>query len=236
MRSFRFRPTLWPTVLAGVGIALTVALGNWQLHRAAEKIALHEQLETRHQLPPVALTGADVDAGALQWREVSARGNFEPKYAVYLDNRVYHGANGYQVVMPLKIERSDMHVLVNRGWVAAGASRSELPKVETPGGVIEVHGMASLPSKRFLELSPKVAEGNVWENLVIERYRQAVPISVLPIVLLQESGSDDHLVHDWRLPDAGANQNYAYAVQWFLMAAAIAVIYVVTNVRRTRSA
>ena len=36
-------------------------------------------------------------------------------------------------------------------------------------------------------------------------------------------------------PDAGANKNYAYAVQWFVMAAAIAVIYVVMNVRRDRS-
>jgi surfeit locus 1 family protein len=236
MRSIHFQPTLWPTLLAVLGIALTVALGNWQLRRAAEKISTHERLETRHKLPPTALTGADVDPAALEWREVRARGNFEPRYAVYLDNRVYHGANGYQVVMPLKIERSDVHVLVNRGWVAASPSRTELPKIATPDSTVEVRGMASLPSKRFLELSAKVAEGNVWQNLVIERYRQAVPISVLPIVLLQESGTDDHLVRDWRLPDAGANQNYAYALQWFVMAAAIAVIYVVTNVRRTRTA
>jgi surfeit locus 1 family protein len=233
MLSIRFQPTLWPTLLAIAGVALTVALGNWQLRRGAEKTALHEQLEIRHKEPPVALTGGAIDPAALEWRQVSVRGNFEPRYAVYLDNRVYQGTAGYQVVMPLKIERSDTHVLVNRGWVAARGLRSELPKIATPGEVVEVRGMASLPSKRFLELSPQVAEGNVWQNLVIERYRQAVPISVLPIVLLQENPLDDQLVRDWRLPDAGANQNYAYAVQWFFMAAAIAVIYVVMNVRRT---
>jgi surfeit locus 1 family protein len=196
---------------------------------------LQGQLDARRNLPPLQLTGADVDPAQLEWREVGVRGRFEPKYAVYLDNRVHRGAAGYHVVMPLRIENSDMHVLVNRGWAAAKGVRSELPPVATPSGVTEVRGVASLPSKRFLELSSKVAEGNVWQNLVIERYRQAVPIRVLPIVVLQEGGADDGLVREWIRPDAGANKNYAYAVQWFVMAAAIAVIYVVMNVRRDRS-
>jgi surfeit locus 1 family protein len=235
MPAFRFQPSLWPTLLALAGVALTLALGNWQLRRGAEKVSLQQQLEARHRLPPVMLTGAEVDPAALEWREVSARGRFEPKYAVYLDNRVYRGAAGYDVVMPLKIERSDMHVLVNRGWIAATASRGELPAVPTPTGSIALRGTASLPSKRFLELSAKVAEGNVWQNLVLERYRQAVPIRVLPIVVLQEGAAGDGLVREWQSPDAGANRNYAYAVQWFAMAAAIAVLYGVTNVRRRRS-
>jgi surfeit locus 1 family protein len=234
MRAFRLVP-VWPTLLAVAGIALTLALGNWQLRRGEEKVSLQEQLETRRSLPPVELTGADVDPGQLEWRMVRAHGRFRPEYAVYLDNRVHAGAAGYHVVMPLRIDKSDMHVLVNRGWVAATASRSELPKIVTPAATTQVQGLASLPSRRFLELSTKVAEGNVWQNLVIERYRQAVPIPVLPIVILQEGGAADGLVRDWPRPDAGASKNYAYALQWFVMAAAIAVIYMVMNVRRNRT-
>lgn len=229
---FRFRP--WPALAAAAGIALTLALGNWQLGRGAEKLSLQQQLEARGKLSPVALTAREVDPLELEWRQVSARGRFEPRYAVFIDNRIHRGTAGYHVVMPLRIERSDMHVLVNRGWIAAAGTRAAVPPVPTPQGDVEIRGRVSLPSLRFLELSTKIAEGNVWQNLVIERYRQAVPIRIHPLVILQESAADDGLAREWQPPDAGANQNFAYAVQWFTMAAAIAILYLVLNVRKRR--
>ena len=53
-----------------------------------------------------------------------------------------------------------------------------------------------------------------------------------PIVIEQQSALDDGLVREWRPPDTGVNTHYAYALQWFAMALAIAVIYLVTHVRR----
>jgi surfeit locus 1 family protein len=232
MSSFRFRPSLWPTLAAAAGIALTLALGNWQLGRGNEKAALAERIKSANRDALIAMPAAEIRAEDVQWRRVEARGSFEPKYAVFIDNRVMNGVVGYDVVMPLRIGDSERFVLVNRGWVAGTNVRSQLPEIATPSGMVTVVGLATVPSKRFLELSTKVAEGNVWQNLVLERYRAAVPIAIQPVVIQQENDLDDGLKREWTPPDLGINTHYGYAFQWFALAAAILVFYLVTHVRK----
>lgn len=217
---------------AAAGIAATIALGFWQLDRAHEKEAKAAQLDLLSREPALALSDAEVKAQDVLWRRVTVRGRFEPRYAVLLDNRVRRGVAGYHVVMPLAIDGGPRHVLVNRGWIAATAERARLPQVTTPAGMVEVTGLAVVPSDRFLELSTRVAEGPIWQNLTLDRYREAMPIAVQPIVIEQLSALDDGLVREWSTPDVGVNTHYAYAVQWFALALAIVVFYLVTHVRR----
>ena len=76
-------------------------------------------------------------------------------------------------------------------------------------------------------------EGNVWQNLTLERYRRAVPIALQPVVIQQESALDDGLAREWDPPDLGIDKHYGYAFQWFALAVTILVIYLVTHVRRS---
>lgn len=229
---YRFRFSLWPTLAAVAGIALALALGNWQLDRGHEKAALRQKLKTADREPLIAMPAAAIRAEDIAWRRVEVRGRFEPKHAVLIDNRVLHGAVGYHIVMPLRIGDSERYVLVNRGWVAGTGSRSTLPQVTTPSQVVTVVGLAMVPGKRYLELSTKVAEGNVWQNLTLERYREAVPIALQPVVIQQDNDLGDGLRREWAAPDLGANTHYGYAFQWFALAAAILVFYLVTHVRK----
>ncbi len=89
----------------------------------------------------------------------------------FLDNKVLRGVAGYRVFTPLAIEGGDMHVLVDRGWIAAG-DRSRLPTVTTPEGVLTIEGLAVIPSRRFLELAPEESTGALRQNLVIEREQE----------------------------------------------------------------
>ncbi len=232
MSGFRFQPSLWPTLAAAAGIALTLALGNWQLGRGNDKAALAERIRSASRDALIAMPSAEIEPDDVAWRRVEARGRFEPKYAVFIDNRVLHGVVGYHVVMPLRIGDSERYVLVNRGWVAGTNARSQLPRIATPSGMVTVVGLATVPSKRFLELSTKVAEGNVWQNLVLERYRAAVPIEIQPVVIQQENDLGDGLQREWAPPDLGINTHYGYAFQWFALAAAILIFYLVTHVRK----
>ena len=232
MARYRFRTSLWPTLAAIAGVVATVALGNWQLGRGHEKAALAQRIDTASHDAPIGLTGAEVRADDVVWRRVEASGRFEPKYAVLIDNRIVRGAVGYYVVMPLKIEGSERYVLVNRGWVAGTGSRGTLPQIATPAQTVGITGLATAPSKRYLELSTKTVEGNVWQNLTLERYRATVPIALQPVVIQQESKLDDGLVREWSAPDLGIDKHYAYAFQWFVMAAAIVIIYIACNVRK----
>jgi len=230
-RRYQFEPRLVTTLAAVAGIALTLALASWQLGRAHEKEGLAARLEILARDPPVSLTSAEVGAVDVEGRRVTARGRFEPEYAVLIDNRIRRGVAGYHVLMPLAIE-GRRHVLVNRGWIAGTGDRSRLPDVKTPAGTVEITGLAVTPSRRFLELSANAAEGKVWQNLTLERYRQAVPIPLQPVVIQQESPLEDGLVREWDPPDLGVNKHYGYAFQWLALALTILVFYIVTHVRR----
>ena len=234
--NYRFTPALWATLATATGMALTVSLGFWQLGRADYKQMLQQRITRLAQQPPVIVGAAGVELDEVLLRRVAVRGRFEPRHTIFLDNRVHRHQAGFHVVMPLNIAGSGKYVLVNRGWVAAGPERMRVPQVKTPADEVAVRGLAVAPAERFIELSSKVAEGNIWQNLVLERYRQATRLDVQPFIVQQEDVLDDGLVREWPPVDLKRNTHLAYAVQWFALAAAILIYYVVINVRKRKPA
>jgi surfeit locus 1 family protein len=232
MARYRFDWSLWPTVAAVMGIASTLALANWQLSRGHEKESAAARVASANRDAPIELGGNEVKADDVAWRRVEVRGTFAPHYMVLIDNRIFNGRVGYHVVMPIKIAGSERYALVNRGWIAANATRDALPSVKTPDGVVRITGLAMQPSRRYFELSSNVTEGKVWQNLTVERYRAAVPIAIQPVVIQQESALDDGLIREWPAPDVGIERHYSYALQWLALAVTILVFYVVTHVRK----
>ena len=229
----RFRPAILPGVAALAAIALTLALGNWQTRRAEEKLALGRDLDDAARRAVLALPSSPVDARDFEFARVSARGEYSPRHTILLDNKVLRGAPGYQVLTPLKIAGGDIYVLVNRGWVAAGARRDSLPLIRTPGGTETVEGIAVVPSSRILELDAKTEEGIVWQNLVLARYAKWSGLKLQPVVLQQTSEAADGLARVWERPDTGADKHRGYAFQWYALAATILITYVALSFKRT---
>jgi surfeit locus 1 family protein len=224
-----------PALAALLGIAITASLGNWQLNRAAEKRELKARADAFAAQPPIHISAVEMTSADIEQRRVEARGVFDPRYAVYIDNRLHRGAPGYHVIMPLKLTGGERHVLVNRGWIARPLDRRDPPEVRTPQNEVKIEGTAALPSMRVLELSGEVIEGRIWQNLTLDRYREAMPIAIQPFVIQQENALDDGLVREWAPPDFGIDKHYGYAFQWFGLAATIAVFYAVTRFRRSRA-
>lgn len=237
-----FSPPRWATWATLGGVALTVALGFWQLGRADTKRALQNRINEFARQPAMLIGPHELKTEDVLWRRIEAHGEFEPQHAVFLDNRLYKHQPGYYVMMPLRLRGAagvDKYVLVNRGWIAAGSERKQAPVVKTPAGEVTVIGTAAPPTGRFLELSRQVAEGNIWQNMVIERYRQSSQLDLQPIILQQidsASTRDDGLIRDWPPVDLKRNTHLAYAVQWFALAAAILLYYVIINVRKKSAA
>src|ERR1043165_6502477 len=117
-RGYSLRPRPWPLVLGALFCAAGIAPGNGQAGGAEDKKALAADLDRARRGPPVELSPA-AEAPDLVHRRVIARGSFEPKYTILLDNRLRRVQPGYEVVAPLRLARSDVYVLVNRGWVPA---------------------------------------------------------------------------------------------------------------------
>jgi surfeit locus 1 family protein len=233
---YRFQPRIVTTLAVAAGIALTLALANWQFNRAHEKEALAARLAALSKDVPVTLGPAEVKAGDVEWRQVTARGRFDPRHGVLVDNRIRRGVAGYYVVMPLELGDGNggkRYVLVNRGWIAGNPDRSQLPEVKTPEGMVEVTGLATIPGRRFLELSTTSTAGKVWQNLTLDRYREAFLLPLQPVMIQQESPLDDGLAREWDPPNLGVDKHYGYAFQWLALAATLLVFYLVTHVRRS---
>jgi surfeit locus 1 family protein len=219
------------TLAAAVGIALTLALGQWQIGRAQYKEGLQARYDALGRQPAVHVGGQLMAVDDLLLRRVEVRGEFAPKFTVFVDNRIHKHQPGFHVATPLRIAGSQRYVLVNRGWVAGTRDRS-LPVVDTPAGEQVIQGVAMAYSERYLELSTKVAEGNVWQNLVFERDRQATGLELQPFLIQQEGAVVDGLVREWSRPDLGRNTHLAYAFQWYALSLAMLIYYLVTHVKR----
>lgn len=226
-----------PSLVTLLLLPVLIGLGIWQLQRAEYKTALQAEYDARSQGPAVAVASELQPAEALRYYRVAAKGVYEPAYQILVDNRVHRGQAGYHVVTPLHLQGGAARILVNRGWVAAGPDRSQLPPIDVPPGLVEVHGVAVEPGDRHFTLAaPEPIRDvwpTVWQNLDMKRYAAAVPFPVQPVViLLDPSAPAGGFVRDWARLDTGIATHRGYAFQWFSLAAALAVIYLVVNLRR----
>ena len=233
VKRYRFRPGWFMTVLTIVFCAVTISAGNWQRGRAVEKASLQQKLDEWAVQPPLQVPVARVDPHEVELRSVVATGRYVVDHAVLLDNKVHRGQVGYHVVTPLRLDDSDMHVLVVRGWIAGGATRDQLPTIQTPEGVQHVEGIAAIPSERVLELA-EVQPGYVWQNLLLDRYAAWSKLKLQPFVIRQTNDAADGLVRDWPRPDVGIEKHQIYAMQWYSFATLSLILYVALNLKRNR--
>ncbi|WP_161984134.1 SURF1 family protein [Sulfuriferula plumbiphila] len=221
-----------PTLAMVVMIALTLFLANWQLDRADQKRALQARYDLMQKDPAVTLPGKQADSTGLLYQKVALRGRFDFVHEIYIDNKLYRGRAGYYVITPFRDDNSGSYVLVNRGWLAAGSNRAIPPMAAQVPGQIRIEGIVTSPNSRYLELSAATVQGRVWENLHFKRYATTLPYAVQAVLIQQINDTQDGLVRVWDRPDAGAAMHMGYAVQWFAIATAILIIYLVLNVKR----
>ncbi|MEO7338199.1 MAG: SURF1 family protein, partial [Caldimonas sp.] len=157
------------------GTAGTARLGLWQLDRAAQKIALQQQIEGRRALPPIPADslGTTPAAAAVQhYRRTTLRGVWLAGYTVFLDNRQMNGMPGFFVVTPFKLENRAEAVLVQRGWVVRHFDdRTALPSLPLPTGSVEIEGSIAPPPSRLYEFSG-AASGSIRQNIDLEAFGQ----------------------------------------------------------------
>lgn len=221
--AYSFRPRAWVLLIAALACAAGIALGEWQARRGAQKRALGEQWDRALKAPALELGAAPIQPGDYLLKRVSARGRFLPAQTVFLDNRLRHGRAGYEVVTPLRLGDSGMHILVDRGWLAAPPTRSELPEVRTPEGEVRIDGIALEHPPRALEVGD-ATPGRVRQNVEPARFAALSGLRLQPVVIQQRSALDDGLQREWPRPDFRVQMHEAYALQWYSLAALAAIL------------
>jgi len=230
---FRFR---WiPFVAALTVIAVGISLGQWQTRRAVQKEEIAAKMAARESSSPVRLSTDMQSANEIEFRRVLMRGEFIHNWTVYLDNRPHQGAAGFYVLTPMKIEGSDIHVLVARGWVKRDvADRTKLPTIATPGGKIEIEGVVRSRVGQVLQLgkAEPTYPGAILQNLDLMEFAQATKMRMQPFIVEQLSDTQDALVRDWPQPSTGVEKHQGYAFQWYALAATALIFFVATGFRR----
>lgn len=232
----RFRPRLWPTLAAAALIPLFIAAGQWQWGKAELKAERQCELDLRQAQPAVTVPATIADPLSFEYRHAMAHGYYESQHEILIDNQVRQGRAGYHVVTPLRLEGSEMRVLVNRGWVPALPERREVPATPAPQGLVEVDGTAVIPSQRFFTLQqtgPQDGPERVWQNLDLARYRSAARFPIQPFVIeLSPDSSAGGYVREWRRPDDRRQVNVGYAFQWWGFAATTVALWLFFSFRR----
>ena len=233
MRQFQFR---WiPFIAMVVLMAVFVRLGLWQWTKGLDvehQVALRD---ARSAVNPLLLGSQLVDAKDVDGTSVVVRGHYDAQQQFFLDNQQHQGRPGVHVITPLQIDGTHVRVLVNRGWVGWGASRSVLPQVPVPTGLVEIHGRAVVPSQKApVFVTESVGDtGALHTRIRLDQIQAAQNYPFQPIVIWQVStDARDGLVREWPELTDKAPMHKGYAAQWFLMAALLLAFFVRSSYRK----
>jgi len=234
-----FRPRPAPSLAALLGVLVLLGLGTWQLQRLEWKEAMIAEYTARRAAQPIPLPDPVDDPAELDNRPVRLIGHFLHDRELYLGARSYQGEVGFHVVTPLRLD-DGRTVLVDRGWVPAARRDPETRAAGQVRETVAVTGVARSGGWRgraFFRPANE-PERNHWlwydlpamaahaglEDAVTAVYVAAAPEEVpggLPIAVVPEANL--------------RNEHLEYAVTWYTLAAALAVIYFLHQSRPVRS-
>jgi surfeit locus 1 family protein len=216
------------TLSALLAVGVTLALGRWQLSRAAQKEASQARVDARVAMPALGTQAfvALADPTTELHRRVILRGRWMAPRTVFLDNRQMNGKQGLYVITPMQLEGAGGVVLVQRGWVARNfLDRTGLPTLESPNGVLEIEGRIAAAPSRLYQFGG-AESGRIRQNLDLVGFSAELGLTLLPVSVQQTGAASDGLLREWPLVGAGVATHYGYAFQWFALSALITALYV----------
>jgi len=217
--------------LAILSILLFVRLGVWQIHRATEKRQWIAMYQAQMQRSPARIPGSSVQ----QYQRVQVQGQARLPVTFLLDNQHHAHQFGYDVLTPLLLTDGKV-VLVDHGWVLADPSRLTLPDLTGLPHHLFYSGNAYYPSSHQWVLGSGIEEKK--QNMVIIETLDVITIShflhksVYPFIIRQSAESKSPYVRVWPIVAGSATRHIGYAVQWFVFALGVVVMYIALNLKR----
>jgi len=221
----RFRPGLRISVLVAVVVPLAVTLGFWQLGRAEQKRVLEESRLASYGTLPIDERGLET---AADFTRVRLTGHYDATQQFFVDNQARHGVPGYVVVTRFDTV-GGRTVLVNRGWIAAPPLREETPSAPPPPEEVRIEA-TRWPDVR----SSAAASPDTWDETWPKRVQYldigrmaAASSATLPVQLRLDDGQAGSLEPIVIGEEMTPARHLGYAVQWFGLATAMTIAFVV---------
>ena len=231
----RFRPTLWPTLFTVPAIIVMIGLCIWQVQRLYWKEALIADREARVAAEPIALPPPGADPGAAEYRRVRLEGSFRHDKELFLGARSLNGNVGYRVLTPFALA-DGTSVLVDRGWVPVERKAPDSRPEGQVAGPQVLDGIARVPPGQAWMQPDNEPQNHIWFYVDLPAMAAASGVP-LRTDLYVDAGPAEN---PGGFPVGGQtrielpNDHLQYAVTWGLLAAALAVIYVLYHLKLER--
>ena len=233
----QFKANYFLSMLAILILALLISLGNWQLDRAREKQAILDLQSARMNLDSIDISTLQLTDNDLRYLPVKAGGWLDTSHQILIDNQVKDGRVGYFVLTPMKLNASEA-VLINRGWVAAGADRGVLPNVALTAVGASIKGkLDHFPSVGIrLEGADVLSEGwpSVTQLIDLDNVEERLGYRIMPYQILLNPIEPNGYNRHWVPMRMGPEKHHGYAFQWFALATAWVIIYFVLTIKLGR--
>jgi cytochrome oxidase assembly protein ShyY1 len=209
-------------------VILMTNLGMWQLRRLDERREFNDQVAAAIDEPARPLDevlAASTDPADVEWRAVSAVGEYLAGEQVLVVNRSQGGQAGDMVVTPMQLADGRI-LLVERGFVPLGAQPAAPPE-----GAVEVTGHLRPSQERRRGGLTDPAEGELREvqRIDIDRLAPQLPGDVVPAYVELTSsapGETGPYPVPPSQPELTERNHLSYAVQWFIFAACVVIGWV----------
>ncbi|GIE81547.1 SURF1-like protein [Actinoplanes philippinensis] len=223
------------TIIASV---VMVMLGNWQLDRYRERTAINTRIDSANGVAAVPLTealAAPTAAGtagpdpgeAVAWTKVTVSGRYDPANEIQARGRTVGSKVGFEILTPLILDDGTA-VLVDRGWVPAPPGGAlESPRVPAaPTGRVTVTGQIHLSESRPAPVERR--DGRLdTRRISLPRLATELPFPVYGayVLLSEQAPAADPAFVAIPIPHEDSWQNGGYAVQWWLFAGMVFVLF-----------
>ncbi|MEG3631515.1 SURF1 family cytochrome oxidase biogenesis protein [Streptomyces poriticola] len=221
------------TLVALLLIPTMIRLGIWQMDRYGQRTARNDLVAAALNADPVPVERLTSPGHTVtrdeRYRSVTATGRFDTADEVVVRLRTNSDDKvGYHVLTPFVLDDGRV-LLVNRGWIPAdGPSQTAFPEIPAPpGGKITVTGRM-MPDETTGSSGIKDREGLPERQIMLinsEQQAERLGAPVLGGYLVLTAPEPEAATPEpiGRPGDENAALNYAYAIQWWLFAAAVPV-------------
>lgn len=224
----KFRPAFWPTVIFIPMFLTMIGLGIWQLQRLQWKEALIAQRAAGISAPAVTVPVDPEAARSLDFRHVVAQGEFLNDHELFLGSTNEGGESGYHVLTPLRLKDGSL-ILVDRGWISGTLKDPAKRAAGQIAGAVTVEGLLRLPpaGRPSWFVPDNRCDVNYWFYVDLPAMAACQKVDRLLPYYMDAGPAPNR--GGW--PKGGQsrvalpNDHLQYALTWFSLAAAFAVIY-----------
>ncbi len=235
----RFAAPLWAWLLTLALLILFSNLGVWQLRRAEQKRAIIAAQEEAAKAPAIDFAEwlrLGKPASDLYGKAVSVAGTPLAERQLLHDSQTLHGQAGYHVWTALTLDAVPALVLVNRGWVPAALDRAALPATPVAPEKLRWRGQWRALPEPGLRAGENDCKLGVWPRVV--QYPRGAELEclfgqpVVPGLLLLDPDQPQGFARDWNAELLPPERHLGYAFQWFALAGALLIVFIVVNLRK----